>query len=120
MRTAWIVANVVAMGTFTLFAALQLNDPDPWLWIPIYAAPAVLSGFALAGRLPRWAPIGVAACAVLGTLPLLPAGLHAAPVKIVTDLAMHEAGVEEAREALGLLIVAAWATVLAAVSRRSP
>lgn len=28
---------------FFLFAALQYNDPDPWLWIAIYGMVAVLS-----------------------------------------------------------------------------
>ncbi len=27
---------------FILFAAVQYNDPDPYLWIPIYLYPAVL------------------------------------------------------------------------------
>lgn len=27
---------------FVLFAALQYNDPDPYLWIPIYLYPAYL------------------------------------------------------------------------------
>jgi hypothetical protein len=115
MRTAWIVANVVAIGTFLLFAALQINDPDPWLWIPIYAVPALLSGLALAGRLPRWAPFVVAPLAVLATLPLLPTGIHADPGKVVSDMGMHAAGVEEAREAIGLLLIAAWCVVLGVV-----
>jgi hypothetical protein len=28
--------NLFFCGTFILFAALQYNDPDPYLWIPIY------------------------------------------------------------------------------------
>src|SRR5688500_11838713 len=118
MRTAWIAANVVAIGTFLLFAALQVNDPDPWLWIPIYAVPALLSGLALAGRLPRGAPFVVAALAVLATVPLLPAGLRADPGKVVSDMRMHAAGVEEAREAIGLLMIAAWCLALGVVRER--
>lgn len=113
MRRAWIVANVVAVLVFVLFAALQWNDPDPWLWIPIYASPAIASGLAITRRLPRWVPLALGALALVGTLPLLPAGIHAPPEKVVTDMQMHAAGVEEAREAIGLLIVAAWMAVLA-------
>jgi hypothetical protein len=117
MRRAWIAANVVAIGTFVLFAALQLNDPDPWLWIPVYLAPAAISGVALAGRLPRWAPVVAAAAAVLAALPLLATGIHAEPAKVVSDMKMHAAGVEEAREAIGLLMIAGWMAVLAARPR---
>lgn len=35
---------------FVLFAALQYNDPDPWLWIPIYLYAAVLCWFYARGR----------------------------------------------------------------------
>lgn len=28
--------NYSLAACFLLFAALQYNDPDPWLWIPIY------------------------------------------------------------------------------------
>lgn len=27
---------------FVLFAGFQYNDPDPWLWMPIYLVPALL------------------------------------------------------------------------------
>lgn len=35
---------------FILFAALQLNDPDPWVWIPLYLLAAGLCGYRFAGR----------------------------------------------------------------------
>ncbi len=34
--------NYIFTLVFILFAALQYNDPDPYLWIPIYLYPAVL------------------------------------------------------------------------------
>ncbi|HUP13195.1 MAG TPA: transmembrane 220 family protein [Niastella sp.] len=30
------VFNIIFIVIFILFAALQYNDPDPYLWIPIY------------------------------------------------------------------------------------
>jgi hypothetical protein len=108
-----MVANVVAVVVFLFFAALQVNDPDPWLWIPIYLAPALASALALAGRLPRWLPYAIGGAAVLGSIPLFFAGRGADLHAVLTDMAMHAAGVEEAREGLGLLIVAGWMAVLA-------
>ncbi|UYQ92084.1 transmembrane 220 family protein [Chitinophaga horti] len=36
------VFNIFFTLIFILFAALQYNDPDPWLWIPIYGFGAVM------------------------------------------------------------------------------
>lgn len=36
------IFNLVFFILFVLFAALQYNDPDPWIWIPIYGYAAVL------------------------------------------------------------------------------
>ena len=35
---------------FVLFAALQYNDPDPYVWIPIYMYAAVLCWLAFRGK----------------------------------------------------------------------
>lgn len=40
-RPAGRPVNLVFSGLFLLFAALQYNDPDPWLWIPIYLLAAI-------------------------------------------------------------------------------
>jgi Ca2+/Na+ antiporter len=42
--------NVIFMVLFVISAALQYNDPDPYLWIPIYLYPAVLCFLAIRGR----------------------------------------------------------------------
>ena len=34
--------NQLFVFIFILFAVVQYNDPDPYLWIPIYLFPAVL------------------------------------------------------------------------------
>lgn len=36
------IFNLFFCVTFILFAALQYNDPDPYIWIPIYLYAAVL------------------------------------------------------------------------------
>jgi hypothetical protein len=44
------IFNLIFCILFILFAALQYNDPDPWLWIPIYLFAAVLCWLAFKGK----------------------------------------------------------------------
>ena len=44
------ITNLIFSVLFVLFALLQYNDPDPYLWIPIYLYAAVLCGQAYRGR----------------------------------------------------------------------
>jgi len=39
--------NILFTFLFILFAALQYNDPDPYLWIPIYLFGALLCSMAI-------------------------------------------------------------------------
>jgi len=36
------IFNIIFCIVFILFAVVQYNDPDPYLWIPIYLYPAFL------------------------------------------------------------------------------
>ena len=40
------IFNLIFCILFVLFAALQYNDPDPYIWVPIYLYSAVLCWFA--------------------------------------------------------------------------
>ena len=40
------IFNIFFCVIFIIFAALQYNDPDPYVWIPIYLYAAVLCGLA--------------------------------------------------------------------------
>jgi hypothetical protein len=40
------IFNIVFAILFVIFAALQYNDPDPYIWIPIYLYAAILCGLA--------------------------------------------------------------------------
>jgi hypothetical protein len=44
------IFNYLFAFLFLVSAALQYNDPDPWLWIPIYLAGAVLCFLAARGK----------------------------------------------------------------------
>ncbi|MBY0535139.1 MAG: transmembrane 220 family protein [Chitinophagaceae bacterium] len=44
------IFNLIFTILFLLFAALQYNDPDPYVWIPIYVYGAILCWMAFNGR----------------------------------------------------------------------
>ena len=88
---------------FLLSAAVQYNDPDPWLWLAGYLIPAALSLVAALGRIREcfWpAAAGAVIYATLGAL-------------VFPGWITEWFGDEEFREAGGLWIVAGWLAVLA-------
>src|SRR5688500_5955901 len=104
------VGLVTLLLLYLFSAAVQGNDPDPLRWIAVYAAAAAACGLALAHlhRAARLLAMAIAAVALVWSLTLMP-GVLAAPPSLA-DLfvpAMKTVAVEEAREALGLWIVAA-------------
>ena len=89
-----IVSAILAV-TFTTFAFLQFNDPDPYLWVPAYAYVAVISALAIFDQYSR---------------PLVLASLVSYLVFLVFHFATFyklifaNAGGEEGREFFGLLL----------------
>jgi hypothetical protein len=54
------IFNLIFCIIFILFAALQYNDPDPYVWMPIYMYAAVLCWFAFRNRFfPKWYIAGI-------------------------------------------------------------
>lgn len=45
--------NIFFIVVFVAFAALQYNDPDPFIWIPIYLFAAYLCYLALSQKYPK-------------------------------------------------------------------
>ena len=115
--------RLFAAVTAALFAAaalLQYNDPDAVRWVLVYGAAAVLSGAAAwRGAAPFPAAVCLAAIALVWALALAASvpgvGVYA---HVLDSWRMQSTGVEEARESLGLLLVAGCAAVIAAASRR--
>ncbi len=62
------IFNLIWTILFILFAVLQLNDPDPWLWIPLYLLAAALCGLRYAGRPKRMLEQGAILIYALYTL----------------------------------------------------
>lgn len=57
------VLNIILILIFILSAALQYNDPDPYIWVPIYLYAAVICFFALRKVYsPKYYILGLAVC----------------------------------------------------------
>jgi hypothetical protein len=102
---------------FLAAAALQYNDPDPVQWMAVYGAAALACALALFGRARWWFSVGVAVVAAVWAATLAPGVIgHVAPRELFAEAGMLAPAVEEAREMLGLIVVAAWMIVLAATA----
>lgn len=93
---------------FVVGALVQINDPDPWAWVSIYLIAALLSGYVTLGRYPL---IGLGIVTVL----CFAGSLYYFPPSVSEwigleweqqDLTMKTLAMEEARESLGLLLIA--------------
>jgi hypothetical protein len=124
------IAYALAAGVFLLAAAVQWNDPDPWLWMVIYGVGGAFCLTAALGRLvaTRWLALFMAALlAYAGWLGLAYwAGGAATPMYGQTlDADASWLAVEQPRELIGLMVMASvlatlwpWRRLRQAVQRR--
>lgn len=101
-------ASLILCLLMILFAVVQLNDPDPALWVAIYGYTALI---AFMGFRQRFYPVW----AIAGGVAFLGGGLYLLPTEITSwfqaekqtsGLEMTLPFVEEGREAMGLFICA--------------
>lgn len=99
--------NAILAILFALFAIVQYNDPDPWLWIIAYSAMAILSASAIFLKINRFIIIGAIALFSIWGLLLLPDFWnwlqHGAP-SIASEMKASEPHIELTREFLGIII----------------
>ncbi|GBF49557.1 hypothetical protein LPTSP4_10710 [Leptospira ryugenii] len=98
------IFSYVVIPIFLLFAYWQLNDPDPYLWFPIYLFVAGMAAYRLKRTIPK---------KVLFPIVFAYSGFAIYHLIIAPYYAIE---VEEYREGLGLLISAA---VLLVLGKRS-
>ena len=118
-RKLWLGANGLFLLMFAFSAFVQVNDPDPLLWIVIYAAAAVVCGLELRQRTPWWAPAAVGVIALIWAVTIAPRVFGVVPfASMFEEFEMKNVQVEESREMYGLLIVAVWMLAVAYASAR--
>ncbi len=99
---------------FAFAAALQYNDPDPIRWMAVYGAACVVSLLAAVVRrvLPATA-LTVGVVAIAWAVWIMMGGPPVSDYSHMFDAwEMKSPSVEAAREASGLILVAAWMAVL--------
>jgi hypothetical protein len=105
--------NIFFCIVFISFAAVQYNDPDPYLWIPIYLYPALLSYLKLVqkpiSKIAYWAGFLVFGAYAIykvfdanGIIDWIK--FHNAS-SIATTMKAEQPWVEESREFFGLVII---------------
>lgn len=99
------VINIILTILFTLFAVVQYNDPDPWLWIAIYGLVAGVSGFAVYKKYSKGVVyLGIAICVIgLGILfPELINWIKMGTPNIAETMKTEKSYIEFTREFFGL------------------
>lgn len=102
------ILNLFLTALFVFSAALQWNDPDPFLWISIYLCVAVICGFAAFEKYNRWAILLVMAVCIYEISSLFPAfsqWIKDDMPSITESMKASTPYVELVREFLGLSIV---------------
>ena len=96
-------------GLFLLSAAVQYNDPDPYAWMTVYTAAAVVCLVPVTSRYRSGMAWLLASVACFATLRIAPEALALERVGDLTaSMAASRPEVEAAREVLGLAIVSLW------------
>jgi hypothetical protein len=85
---------IVTILIFFVFALLQLNDPDPYLWFPLYFIVCVLAGIRIVRPIPK------KALYLFALLYLAGAGYFSLQIPYFSF------DVEEVRETFGLILAA--------------
>ena len=110
--------NLVFAVLFVVFAVLQYNDPDPYVWIPIYLVSAYVCFQNFKGKFDSFSHWIIAACCLIYGARLLidPNGViawfkeHQAE-NIVQSMKATKPWIEQTREFGGLLIILVVASI---------
>lgn len=106
------IFNLTFVFIFIVFAALQYNDPDPYIWVPIYMYAAVLCWYAARNKFyPKAYILGIIVYAAYAVYKIFDQnGLidwitqhHAEDIAVT--MKAEKPWIEESREFFGLLIL---------------
>jgi hypothetical protein len=104
------IINLALAALFLLFAAAQLNDPDPLGWTVLYAFVSGVCAFAAFGKSNKhvlWVGIGVCVVWMILLLPEFIRWINMGMPGIVGQMKAEAPHIEFTREFLGLGICAA-------------
>jgi hypothetical protein len=118
--------NYIFSGLFVVFALLQINDPDPYLWIPIYGYIALVCFLDARGKYDAFAHIGTLIFCLFFGLKLFFArdgvmawfNQHEAE-SLVQGMKATKPWIEQSREFGGLLIISIVITINIVANKKS-
>src|SRR5687768_2545882 len=97
----WTLANGIMLLMFLFSATVQVNDPDPLVWMSIYGAAAAVCGLEMRRRAPAWAAAALALIALVWAGSLYYRA-HEVPISsLFAEWEMQDLRIEEAREMYG-------------------
>lgn len=102
-----MVVRIIIAILFVLFAIVQLNDPDPWLWVLMYALTAAVYVWSIFTAVPKWLLYGGLGVVIFWMLSLLPdfiSWVQMGMPTITGSMKAEAPHIELTREFLGLLI----------------
>jgi hypothetical protein len=101
------IVNVVLALIFLLFAGWQYNDPDPYIWMPIYLFTAIVCGMAAYKNYATWITLGgllVLSIYALTYIPALIEWIKLGMPSLVETMKAETPYIEKIRELGGLMI----------------
>lgn len=101
------IRNYLIAGLFFLFAAVQLNDPDPYFWVALYAyigMVAIIRNFRPMRKVILLGGMAVCAIELFLILPEFLNWMEMGMPTITGSMKAEEPHIEFTREFLGLLI----------------
>lgn len=108
----WRVFDGVMLVLFVLSIIVQVNDPDPALWMAIYAVAAAVAFLSMRHRLPVAFGGVVTLAAVVWAATLAPRVIgNVRFLDMFGAFEMQNIGIEESREMYGLLMIALYTGV---------
>jgi len=119
MRKTVSILNPWMSVIFAICVALQWNDPDPYLWMPMYGAAMVACILASLSRLRPWMSATVGIVALVWAITIAPDVFgHASFGDMFQSMKASNPSIEASREMYGLLIVVLWMGLLTLGARR--
>lgn len=104
--------DLIFAGLLLWAAAMNLNDPDPRLWVAYYGATGLLALSSAAGRAPVWTAATLSMAGALWAASLLPQLAGWTPADLGATMTPERPQVEVGRETIGLLIAASWSGLI--------
>ena len=102
-----MVARVIIGVLFIVFAAVQYNDPDPWIWIIAYALVGIICLSAIKYTIPKPLIFGLILLFTIATacyVPLIMNWISDGMPSILGEMKAATPHIEWMREFLGLLL----------------